>query len=139
MVKIFEDAFMDFQSTLISLCLEATGDTVNKIYGYCSNERKSKMFNVFFEADNMIKTLDEFDIPHETQFAVLRIGTKDLFKLDKLCEEYNKPVPRELKMIYDVRTGKFDASYKYEEVCTPQTGVAAEDVFRQWQDEVKNS
>ena len=139
MSQVFEDAFMDFQSSLISLCMEAVGTKVDKIYAYCSNEKKSKMFNVFFKVKNAVKKLNEIDISSETQIQLLKIGTKDLPKLDKLCEEYSKPVPREIKMIYDVKNGKFDASYKYDEVCTPQSGIAAEDVFRQWRDEIKNS
>ena len=43
----FEDDFMDLQSSLISLCLEVAGQKVDKVYVYCSIEKKSKMFNVF--------------------------------------------------------------------------------------------
>ena len=48
MSKVFEDEFMDFQSGLISLCLEVTGGKINKIYAYCSNEKKSKMKALYF-------------------------------------------------------------------------------------------
>ncbi len=139
MEQVFEDVFMDFQSSLISLCLEATGDRVDKIYAYCSNEKKSKMFNVFFEVKNTVKTLNMIGISDEMQIQLLKIGTKDLPKLDKLCEEYNRPVLRELKMIYDVKTGKFDASYKYEEVCGPDSDKSAREVFLEWLEEIKNS
>ena len=47
MEKVFEDEFMDLQTALISLCLEVTEEKVNKVYVYCSNEKKSKMFNAF--------------------------------------------------------------------------------------------
>lgn len=49
MSKVFEDEFMDIQSELVSLCLEVTESKVNKIYVYCSNEKKSKMFNAFLK------------------------------------------------------------------------------------------
>jgi len=47
MNKVFEDEFMDFQTALIALCLDVTEKKVNKVYAYCSNEKRSKMFNAF--------------------------------------------------------------------------------------------
>ena len=139
MQKEFEDVFMDFQSSLISLCLEVTGNSVDVIYAYCSNERKSKMFKAFVRTNGEVKTISQLGIQRPLVFQFLKIGTEDLEKLDKICEEYNKPVPREIKMIYDVRTGKFDASYKYEDVCTPLTGKVSDEVFMEWVDEIRNS
>ena len=43
MEKGFEDDFMDLQSGLISLCLELVGQKVDKVYVYCSVEKKSRM------------------------------------------------------------------------------------------------
>ena len=48
MSKVFEDEFMDVQASIISLCLEVTKKKVQKVYAYCYNEKKIKMFNVFF-------------------------------------------------------------------------------------------
>ena len=51
MSKVFEDALMDVQSELISLCLEVVENRdIDKVYAYCSIEKKSMMFNAFFEA-----------------------------------------------------------------------------------------
>ncbi len=138
MQKEFEDAFMDFQSSLISLCLEVTENNVDVIYAYCSNEKKSKMFNAFVCVDGEVKTISQLGVQRSRVFQFLQVGTVDLEKLDKLCEEYNKPVPREIKMIYDVKTGKFDASYKYEEVCGPKSDKSSGEVFMEWLEEVKN-
>ena len=55
MEKVFEDEFMDLQTALISLCLEVTEEKVNKVYVYCSNEKKSKMFNAFFDVNGEVK------------------------------------------------------------------------------------
>lgn len=48
MKKIYEDEFMELQADFISLCLEVAEQKVNKVYAYCSIEKKSKMFNAFF-------------------------------------------------------------------------------------------
>ena len=137
MSKVFEDVFMDFQSGLISLCLEVTGGKISKIYAYCSNEKKSKMFNAFFDVNGEIKTLNQLDIPKDLRSEFLRIGTHDLVKLDEICERFKKPVPREIKMNYDVATGKFDAKYRYEEVCSTESNIDSTQVFLNWISEIR--
>ena len=74
MNKVFEDEFMDVQSSIISLCLELTERKVDKVYAYCSNEKYCLIFN---------------------------------------------------------------ANYKYEEVCSANTGKDSVDVFWEWIAEVK--
>lgn len=68
MSKVFEDEFMDLQSALISLCFEVVGEKVSKVYAYCSNEKKSKMFNAFFDVNGEIKTLNQLGVPKELAF-----------------------------------------------------------------------
>lgn len=138
MSKLFEDEFMDLQSGLISLCIEVVEQKkINKIYAYCSNEKYSKMFNAFFEVDGEIKTLDELGIPSGLTFQFLKTGTEDLTKLDTMCTKYNMPSPTEIKLYYDVETGKLDAKYKYEEVCSAKTGKSAGEVFFEWYTEMR--
>lgn len=49
------------------------------------------------------------------------------------------PIPRELKMIYDVSTGMFGAHYKYEETCSAKTGISAGEIFTNWINEISIS
>jgi len=137
MKKIFEDEFMNLQSTFISLCLEVTNKQVDKIYAYVSIEKKSKMFNAFFKVNEEIKTLNQLGINNDLVMQFLKIGTADLEKIKKLCEKHAMPIPTEMKMYYDVKSGKYNADYKYEEVCSAQTGVSAGEVFMNWIDAVK--
>lgn len=137
MNKVFEDEFMDLQSALISLCLEVVEQKVNKIYAYCSNEKKSKMFNAFFEVNGEIKTLNQLGVPNKLAFQFLKLGTEDLEKVDAICIKYSMPIPTEMKLYYDVETGKYDAKYKYEEVCSAKTGKNAGEVFLEWVSEIK--
>ena len=137
MNKTFEDEFMDLQSGLISLCLEVVEEKVSKIYAYCSNEKKSKMFNVFFDVNGEIKTLDQLGVSKELSFEFLRTGTEDLVKVDDICAKHNMPVPTEMKLYYDVKSGKFDAEYKYEEICSAKTGKSAGEVFIEWVSELR--
>jgi len=137
MSKIFEDEFMELQSGLLSLCMEVVDQKASKIYVYCSNEKKSKMFNAFFEVDGEIKMLNQLEISNDLVFQFLKLGTEDLEKVDSLCHNYNMPIPTELKLYYDAKSGKFNAEYKYEEICSLKTGKSAGEVFLEWFSEIK--
>jgi len=74
MSKIFEDEFMELQSGLLSLCMEVVDQKASKIYVYCSNEKKSKMFNAFFEVDGEIKMLNQLEISNDLVFQFLKLA-----------------------------------------------------------------
>ncbi len=97
------------------------------------------MFNAFFEVDGEVKTLNLLGIvrPVSTQF--LRLGTQDLSKIEDVCTRYNMRVPTEMKLSYDVKSGKYDAKYKYDEVCSLKTNKAPGEVFLEWVAEIKNA
>ena len=137
MSKVFEDEFMDVQASIISLCLEVTERKVNKIYAYCSNEKYCKMFNAFFSVNGQVKMLNQLGAPQELAFRFLKLGIEDIERMDAICKKHNMPVPTELKLSYDVTSRKFNADYKYEEVCSAETGIDQDDVFREWIAEIK--
>ena len=128
----FEDDFMDLQSSLISLCLEVAGQKVDKVYIYCSIEKKSKMFNTFFVINNKLKMLNQLGINKALIMQFLKLGANDLEKVKNICINYDMPIPTEMKMYYDTKTGKYDAQYKYEEICSEKTRKNAGEVFLDW-------
>ena len=137
MSRVFEDEFMDLQTGLISLCLEVTQGKVDKVFAYGSNEKKSTMFNAFFEVNGEIKTLNMLGVSKELAFQFLGLGLEDLEKLNAIGAKYNRPIPTELKLYYDVRAKKFKSEYKYEEVCSARTGKSAGEVFNEWLAEMR--
>jgi len=137
MSRVFEDEFMDLQTGLISLCLEVTQGKVDKVFAYGSNEKKSTMFNAFFEVNGEIKTLNMLGVSKELAFQFLGLGIEDLEKLNAIGAKYNRPIPTELKLYYDVRARKFKSEYKYEEVCSARTGKSAGEVFNEWLAEMR--
>ena len=137
MGKNFEDEFMDLQSEFVSLCLEVAEQEVDKVYIYCSIEKKSKMFNAFFEINGQIKTLNQIGIDMVLIMQFLKLGTHDLEKIENLCRDYDKPIPTEIKMYYDARTGKYNAQYQYVEVCSAKTGKSSGEVFMEWISEIR--
>lgn len=138
MGKKFEDEFMDVQSGLISLCLEVAEQKVDKVYAYCSIEKKSTMFNVFFEIGGQIKTLNQLGVNNALVMQFLKLGTTDLEKIKDVCINHNMPIPTEIKMYYSAKTNKFDAQYNYEEVCSEGTGRNSGEVFLDWISEIKD-
>ena len=132
MGKNFEDDFMDLQSSLISLCLYVAGQKVDKVYIYCSIEKKSKMFNTFFVINNKLKMLNQLGINKALIMQFLKLGANDLEKVKNICINYDMPIQTEMKMYYDTKTGKYDAQYKYEEICSEKTGKNAGEVFLDW-------
>ena len=138
MKKCFEDEFVDVQSGLISLCLELTEEVVgvDKVYAFAYNERKSKSFNAFFEVNGEVKTLEKInELPEEMVDQFLKLGIDDLEEMEKICDRYESPVPVIMEMIYDVKTGSFDAHYQYEHL--PED-VCADEIFLDWISKMKN-
>lgn len=137
--KVFEDELMDTQSELIVLSLNTVGKAADKIFAYCSIEAKSQMFNVFFESDGKIKTLNEMGIDYSHAMELLRTGTYKLDKIKEICAKYSYPTPTEIKMSYDVKTKKFNAAYQYKEICSAKTNIGAGEVFMNWVTAKKNA
>lgn len=139
MKENFEDKFMEIQTGLISLCLEVTESKIDKIFAYASIEKKSTMFNVFFERDGKVLTINQLNIDRGIVMEFLKIGTTDLEKIKKICEQNEIQTPTEIKMYYDVKTGKYNADYKYNEVCSDKTGISSGEVFMKWYNEIKEN
>ena len=137
MSKIYEDEFMELQSKLIGLCIEIVHNKADRVYVYGSVEESSISFNAFFEVKGEFKTINQIGVDTDTMWRFLDIGISDLTSLKDICSRYEQPVPTELKLIYDVKTGKLDAKYKYEPICSGKTGVDSSQIFMAWLNEMK--
>lgn len=135
----FEDAFMDIQAGLISLCMEVTGGQVDYIFAYASIQKDSQMFHAFFEKEGRIVTLSQLGIASELAMQFLEIGTEDLDKIRELCIENEMPIPTEMKMHYDVKTGEYHADYQYETdgADAGENALGADEKFQKWIEERK--
>ena len=116
MDRVFEDEFMEAQSRIVALCVEFAGNRADKVYAYGSIEESSISFNAFFNIDGQIKTTNNIAADPDA-----------------------KPVPTELKIIYDCKSGKIDTEYKYESICSAKTGIDSSEIFMKWLDEVRQS
>lgn len=138
MEKGFKDEFMDLQSRMISLCLELVDNQADKVFVYCSVEKHSTAFNAFFEVCGDYKTINQLGVSEDTMWQFLDLGLEDLERLIEICNKHNRKIPTELKMIYDVNNGSYDAEYQYDAVRTTQSGISADEVFIDWFNEVSD-
>ena len=134
MNKSFEDEFLEVQTQIISLCVEFAENKADKVYAYGSIEENSISFNAFFNIDGKIKTTNQIVTDTDMIWDFLDLGQSDLEKLIKICAHHERPVPTELKMIYDCKSGTIDAKYKYESICSAKTGIDASEIFMKWLD-----
>lgn len=138
MNKVFEDDFLDVQSRIIALCVEFADNKADKVYAYGSIEENSISFNAFFNIGGQIKTTNNVVTDTDTIWDFLDLGESDLEKIKEICIHYGKPVPTELKMIYDCKTSQIDTKYQYNSICSAKTEIDSSEIFLKWLDEVRN-
>lgn len=149
-MKEFEDRFSELQADMISICMEYVEDRADKVYVYASCEEGIISGRFFYLINNKyvkchkvndaLEDGDErYDMSRERQFMVLRIICEDIEKVKVLCKEYERDMPTEMKLIYDVKSGNFKAEYKYDLVYTNDDIKTAGHIADEWFEEVKNN
>ena len=151
MKKVFEDYFSELQADMVSICLEYVKDRAEKIYIYCSCEKKVISCNFFYCINNTIvkkhelndsinNNLNEFeyDTSIERQKCVSKIIINDIERLYNLCKEYEKEMPTEMKLIYDVKNNSLKAEYRYDLVYSNDPVKFADHIAQEWFEEIKS-
>ncbi|MBY5005636.1 hypothetical protein K6V33_05245 [Streptococcus suis] len=144
---IFEDKFSKKQEDMILLALEYFSKVKVKtdyIYIYASYETMYS-FDVFCKVSTgKIEKLHELSVVNFSEeqldnliFSVLKIGNQDLQEIHKICIEYNRPMPTQIKLIYDNVNNKVHADYSYDLFYSNSDTLTSFDIFNQWYEEVK--
>ena len=140
MPKVFEDEFMDAQANSVSLCMEFLENVqadVDKIYIYMYSDEGVFTFNAFFEKNKQILyAIDLTDKAGVRDF--MRCGIEDVINIRRVCRAFEKDCPYEIKMIFDTKSHKFDAQYKYEPI-DEEKDISPNFVFMNWENEIKNT
>ena len=137
--RVFEDDFMDVQTGLVSLVLEATADLsgVTRIYIFGAIERSMTSFNAFVELDGSFRRLDAV-CSRDILMQVLGLGASDLARLAELCAANGQTCPTQIYGRYDVRSDAFDVRYEYELVASREVDpVTPGESFSAWLDAVQ--
>lgn len=140
--RTFEDDFMDVQSGLVSLCMEATeGLPVRDVYVYASIEGGMTVFNAFFRVDDpagiraegLVLPLNRVVDDDDVRWQVLRLAQSDLAGLRRLCADAGRPCPTQIRGHY-AATGAYKADYAYDPIVSRNdgAGVAPGATFAAW-------
>jgi hypothetical protein len=149
-MKEFEDIFSELQADMISICMEYVEDRADKLYVYASCEEgiiSSSFFylinNKYVKSHKLNDALENgeerYDVSTERGFMVLDIINENTEKIKVLCKEYERDMPTEMKLIYDVKSGNFKAEYKYDLVYTNDNIKTAHHIANEWFEELKNN
>lgn len=147
MSKIFEDYFSEIQTDMVSICLEYVEERAEKIYIYCSFEEGIVSSDYFYNINGKIverhKLNDmlssgenNYDVSVQRQSGVVKILNMDIKSVIKLCKEYNREIPTEMKLIYNIEENSLKAEYKYELVYSDDPVKTADDVAMEWFEEI---
>lgn len=150
MKKVFEDYLAELQADMVAVCLEYVNNRADDIYMYCSYEQGAYSFNVFYKINGKVvrkhqlnealedgKPNEIYDVSSERQRSLLRIGIDNLKEIHKKCKEFNREMPTEIKMHYNVKENKLRAKYNYDLVYSNDDMLLPEDIFLSWFEEVR--
>ncbi|MGG0286149.1 immunity protein YezG family protein [Peribacillus butanolivorans] len=149
-MKEFEEIFSELQADMISICMEYVEDRADKVYVYASCEEGIISSSFFYLINNKyvkshklndaLENGDErYDVSTERGFMVLDIINDNVEKIKVLCEEYERDLPTELKLIYDTKSCKLQAEYKYDLIYTNDDVKTAHHIANEWFEEIKNN
>ena len=146
-MKAFEDYFSEIQADMVSGCLEYAqenkfkGAVLDNIYIYCScetNKGTSLAGDCSFRIDGKIIPKHKINgveggyVSGDQQGIVLDLLTKKINELRAVCKQFDKPMPTEMKLVYDVKNGGLEASYQYELIRSIGEGKTASQVSKEW-------
>ncbi len=140
---MFEDEFTELQTDMVDICNEYSQGLADKIFIYAANEGMILNQHFYCINNNLYKCSKlnnaglktEFDISIACQKQVLDILNEDIQKIQALCEKYNQPVPKLMKLVFEPKTRKFNADYTYENQTTDDISVF--DNYNSWFEEEK--
>jgi hypothetical protein len=150
MSKVFEDFFSELQADMVSICLEYVHDRAEVIYIYCSFEEKVISSDFFFLINGKLvrkhKLNDalndskgfQYDTSVDRQKGALNIINEDIERIYRLCNEYKRDMPTEIKMVYDVLKNSLTAEYKHELVYSNDPVKTADDISKEWFEEIQS-
>lgn len=115
MGKVFEDYFSELQTDMVEICMEYVEDRAEKIYIYCSFEGGVQSCNFFYKVNGkVVKKSRLNDVIVDGQ------------------EEYQREMPTQIKLIYDVAANSLNADYSYDIIYSNDKDKMADDILEEW-------
>ena len=121
MLEGFEEAFVDVQSRVVSLCLELLKNSekeADKIYIYLFQNDDEDYIDAFFEKEGNLYTGIEIHqlFSEEEIDDFFDCGVEDIENIIDICKAYDVKCPHEFRLTYNVISKSFDSNYNYDNV-----------------------
>ncbi len=125
---MLEEEFTELQADMVDICNEYSKGLADKIFIYAANEGLILTQHFYCINNNLYKCSKlnnaglntKFDVSDDCQEQVLDILNEDIQKIQTICKKYNQPVSKLMKLVYEPKTKKINAEYKYENQTTDE-------------------
>lgn len=145
----FVDKCSDVHADMISICMEYVENRADKVYVIASCEESVisssfffRIHNRYVECHKVNDALEDsekrYDVSSDRMFKVLDGLCEDIDRMKELCKEYHQDMPTQMKLIYDVGSGKLRAEYQYELVYTHDDMKTANHIADEWFEEIQS-
>ncbi|MFJ4156869.1 hypothetical protein ACIPZF_18990 [Pseudomonas sp. NPDC089752] len=143
MSKTFEDYLSEHQADMISIALEYIDNRADEVFAYAASEKGTSSFNAFYKINGQIVRKEEinsavkpgdakYDDSTERRSAMLDIGLDNIDAIEERCLEFGVETPTEMRLHYDVRSGKFRAELRYDHVFSDAPDLLPGNIFDAW-------
>lgn len=68
----------------------------------------------------------------DRQKGAVKIINEDIKKLNRICQEYQRDMPTQIKLVYDIVENKLNADYSYDLIFSNDISRTAYDVLEEW-------
>lgn len=141
--RVFEDYFSELQADMVDICLEYVEDRAEKIYIYCSFEDNVISSGFFYKINGKVvqqhKLNDainwqdkQYDVSISRQEQVVDVLNDDIKSIIKLCKEYHRDMPTQIKLIYDITNNSLNADYCYDIIYSNDAEKFSDDILEEW-------
>lgn len=143
MDKVFEDYFSELQADMVSICMEYVEKRAERIYMYCSFEDNVISSGFFYRINDKVVKKNKlndaiksgektYDVSVARQKGAVKIINEDIKKLNRICQEYQRDMPTQIKLVYDIVENKLNADYSYDLIFSNDISRTAYDVLEEW-------
>lgn len=146
MGKIFEDIFSEIQIDMIKICFEYVYGSASKIYVHSSYEDNTISCSHFYEIEgrvlecHKIDTISsKYDVSIRRQKQCMDVLKENMKKLIALCHDDGKPIPTDIRIVYNVDTKSLESNCQYELMYSNHQTKTADDVALEWYESVKRA
>jgi hypothetical protein len=114
----FESEFSKLQADMVSVCLDYCAGKCDRIYIHSIIVNDTVSSDFFFCIDGALRKKGKLNgadtIPQTRQKEALKIVSANAMEIIRLFEKHKRPVPFEVKIIYDAKTGAAQCDYGYD-------------------------